>query len=241
MMVSRTSSTWVLDRWCSTAVVLVLAACPGDETSGDGTPGDEAGTGTSTSSADASTGDAGHMTTSGAEAESSSEDDTSNEPPPAECDCVTMSESWLGVGWTCELDEECPPVEVSCPDADLKSCAFGDLTVMNPEVLACHAEQLAADEPAIHRWELPYVTDPGVMGQRHIVLTLGGGHAITVHEAWDDASYVVGDAKLVTLRSASHFESCLDESSDEAVFACLYDVAEAEQGICLDGWTTPLG
>jgi hypothetical protein len=230
MMGSRTSSTSVRPHACVVAFVSLLAACPGDDDTRDG-----GGATASTTEAEPDP----TTTNDDSEPERSTDDESTGEPPPEACACVTMGESWPGVGLTCDFDEECEPVVVGCPDADLKNCAFDDLTVTTPQALACHAQRLAAHEPGMHRWELPYVLDPGVMGQRQWVLTFGDGHAITVHEAWDDESYIVGDAKLVTLRSASHFESCLEESSDEAIFACTFDLAETEQAVCLTGWMLP--
>jgi hypothetical protein len=217
------------------ALALATTACPtedepegGSAESGEVTAGSEgAGSGTSTSSPGSSEG-----SSSGADGSSSG----GTEPA---CDCVEGADDF--VDFVCDGDEICEPVQVGCSEAQLADCELADLTVVNPAVLECHHDALAAGTPQLLRWELPYGPDPGASGQRRMIMVMEGREAITWHEAWGVPSYAISDVEVVELRAAEHFDGCMELPSAEEVFRCLYDATEAVAGVCVPAHEFPIG
>jgi hypothetical protein len=163
----------------------------------------------------------------------------SGDDDDAVCGCVAEVEVFLEV--TCEVDEICEPVQVACDVQPLADCELGDLTVVNPGVLECHAAALAAGDVSMLRWELPYLPDPGAAGQRAWIVVLEGRRAITWHEAWGVPAYRFSDTAASTLRGAAYFEACMAEASPEAVFRCLFDATEAPDAVCIPAHEFPIG
>lgn len=195
------------------------------ETGSDSTGGAETSSDTTAPDPGSSDGTSAQGSSSGAieSTESGSDDPV--------CACVAEAEAYIEVA--CEVDEICEPVQVACDVEPLADCELDELTVVNPGVLACHAAALAAGDASRLRWELPYVADPGVAGQRAWIVVLEDRRAITWHEAWGVPVYRFSDAAASTLRDASYFDACTAEASPEAVFRCLFDATEAPEAVCL--------
>lgn len=155
------------------------------------------------------------------------------------CDCLEGEDDFID--FVCDADEICEPVQVSCAQQRLADCELAELTVDNPEVLECHHDALAAGSTGMLRWELPYVLDPGVEGQRTMIFVMEGRQAITWHEAWGAPTYAFSDAAVVELRTAEHFDACMALGSAEEVFRCLFDAVEAEAEVCIAAHEFPIG
>jgi hypothetical protein len=227
----RTSSR--LRTLLATFTLLALGAgCPAEEDPPEGgSSGEEASSG-----AEGSTGLG--ATSSEPSTSMGSDDSSGGERDPA-CDCVEGADDF--VDFVCDADEICEPVQVSCAQEPLADCELTELTVDNPEVLECHHDALVDGSAGMLRWELPYVLDPGVAGQRTMLFVMEGRQAITWHEAWGAPSYAISDVAASDLRAAEHFDGCMALPSAEETFQCLFDATEGMVGVCVPAHEFPIG
>lgn len=219
-------------------LALVGTACPaeteplggaGSAESGEATQGTEGSSGGEGASSSPSTG----------EGTSTDADGSSGGAPEPACDCVEGSEDFVDL--VCDVEEICDPIEVRCDIEPLTECELTDLTLVDPSVLECHHAALADGTPGMLRWELPYVLDPGVSGQRTLLVVTEGRQAITWHESWGAPVYEFSDVAVVELRAAEHFDGCMALASPEEQFRCLFDATEAVAGVCVPAHEFPIG
>jgi hypothetical protein len=140
----------------------------------------------------------------------------------------------------CDVDEVCEPLMVLCAREPLAECGLDELTVANPEQLECHHDAIVGGDAGALRWELPYIEDPGVAGQR-LWLFLDGSSALTWHEAWGAPTYAISDVAVVELRTTQYFDDCMTRPSADEVFRCLYAPAEAVLHVCIPAYEFEIG
>lgn len=153
------------------------------------------------------------------------------------CECVANVDEFLEL--TCEIDEICEPIQLAClQPAD---CTLDQLAVVNPEVLECHHDALAAATEGALRWELPFVSDPGVAGQRSWIFMRAEGQAITWAESWGAGSYDWSDTAVIALREPAYFDECMALGSNEETLLCLFDPAASTIDVCIAAHGIPFG
>jgi hypothetical protein len=211
------------------ALVMIGTACPTEDPEGGSAESGDATEGTGSSGLGASS----------EEGSSTAMDDSTGGSALPECSCVAGEEDFVEL--VCEVDEICEPVVVSCAEEPLTACELADLVVTNPEVLECHHDALEAGGAQVLRWELPYALDPGVTGQRSMIVMNEDREAITWHESWGAPSYEISDVAVSELRPAAHFDGCVELPSPEEVFRCLYDATETVLGVCVPAHELPIG
>ncbi|MCH9686394.1 MAG: hypothetical protein K0V04_33485 [Deltaproteobacteria bacterium] len=213
------------------AVMSVAAGCPAEDPASGESGGSSTGVDTGTETdpqADSTTGMA---------------DDTASQSTGAadpNCDCVDDDEGFIG--FSCDGDEVCAPILVVCPQQDQTDCAMSEMTVANPDELACHHQALADGKVGGLRWELPFVPDPGVAGQRGWIFVREGRAAVTWNEDWDLDAYDWTDTTVVDLQEASYFDDCMTLETAEATFVCLFEQpGQADVAVCVAEHRIPFG
>lgn len=223
------------------ALVVIGTACPAETEPPEGDGSAESGEATvgseGTSSGDGNT--SSPSDTSGGEGSSTDAHGSSGGAPEPACDCVEGSEDFVDL--VCDVEEPCEVVEVACAIEPLTDCELTDLTVVEPSVLECYHDALVAGTPGMLRWELPYGLDPGVMGQRTLLIVTEGRQAITWHESWGAPVYEFSDVAVVELRTPEHFDGCMGLGSAEEQFRCLFDATEEVAGVCVPAHEFPIG
>jgi hypothetical protein len=209
------------------ALLLLGTACPAEDepVAEDSSGGGETGTGSTA------------VETSSGETSSESSSGSSGDPLDPACACVEEDDFVENV---CDVDEICEPLQVACEREPIAGCEIDELTVVNPDLLECHHAALVAGGAGALRWELPYIQDPGVEGQR-FWLFLDGSQALTWHEAWGPPTYAISDVAVVELRPAEHFDGCMELPAADEVFRCLFDAAQTIVDVCVPAHEFEIG